>query len=696
MDIYGIIRGKNEPDTFCKRIISTKNTETCFKAGNFLSFFKLNNDNIEADFNDLYNNHFNEKFLISSEFNETEIFPLGTTEKEIKNKFSEFKSLYLPMFCAAISDGLYDNVFLTGTINFKYEKACKVKDIKDKYEIVKKKIMQNSFEDKKNLFLYIADEIIDEKGKPKNLEIQQFPNNTPLSSIIFFLTHTCSFSAIREKQLFTNTTIDFIKTNQRNISIINCFFSGTKSSSAFLSNPVFDEINALIYSNTQLIINIFQLKVFSLKERTNSRLKRPDWFTEDNEDLRKKNEEMSLFDSSLTPVLMQFSDSILETGNDKIQLNLKIADNKNFLKENPEMCSCIEIISKDSSFIAISDEERISLFDKESNKNKNKIEKSSQKIKKSFLLSSNKEPNSQSNFIPMVLTGFPGIGKTSTILSLAREESKNPDEKVISTDDRINNAAFSDNPNVQIFRNQYDWFYLSRNKCKERALKMNEKEDNYMIVEYNYRSTEVQNSIALAKVLHCRIDIGAKECLNKLTRYELFKNGYQILYLTITETPLDRETIQKLHSQKADMIVLPSDEKVLFENNWNFFRQHLIEILNTNKELFNTISEHCFNDYYERIFRYNPAMADKESRRNFYEEKNIAMDNACENCNENLCTVNCSYWQNEKNQTLFKNFVHKLWNNRFEAYCKYCHKIIVRGQSLSETTKNLIDILSNK
>ncbi len=690
MNIYGIIN----PD-FCNQIKAKECDKTIFKPGDLLSFFKYCNLDIENDYHDIFQVNFSKGFRISSEFEEDIILSGTENLEEIQLLFTRFKSLYLSIFCSAISNGLYDNVFITGSIDFKHETAITVKELNDKFKIVKTKIKDETLKNKKNLFLYISDEDITFDNENTNLTVKRFENKTPLSSIIFFLTNTCSVSAIREKQIFINMATDFIEEKDNPIKEINCFFTGTDSSKALFSPLLFETVNKLIPLNESLIINIFQLRIYSSKERTNNALKQPEWFGGGNKQkLYKLNETMSIFDASLTPALMQLSDSILVAGNDKIKLNLKTIDNKDFLIDNTEMQSCFEIAGKNKSFFAVANDTKISILQKDKKQKDfaEEISKTIENIKKAFCFNSNTKNNTKNNFVPFVISGFPGIGKTETNLKLARIESHKEHEKIISSDDRINNAAFADSKEIQKFRNNYDWLYLSRDDCKKRVIEKHEDVDDYKTIEYNYRAAETQNSISLAKILHARIDLGAKECQNALTRYTLFKYGYTIFYLTLTPYPLDEETLKELHNQKFDLVETEVNTLIPFENSWYFFKSYIEEIYK-NEPLFNSISNYCFEDYYEQIFCHNPAMADRMLRRNFFDAKNRAMNKACETCTKE-CTENCTNWKEQKNQQIFKDFVHNnIWNARFKDYCKYCHQIIVREKSVSETAGKILKIL---
>ena len=65
MDIYGIIT-----PTFCNQIKGIKMEKTIFTPGDFLSFFKHYNQEIENDFDDIFKMNFQKSFGISSKFEE--------------------------------------------------------------------------------------------------------------------------------------------------------------------------------------------------------------------------------------------------------------------------------------------------------------------------------------------------------------------------------------------------------------------------------------------------------------------------------------------------------------------------------------------------------------------------------------------------------------------------------------------------
>lgn len=774
--VYGVIWGEDNPEVLCNKIYRNNSTRRLLDDA-FLSCFKYIDEKIETKYSELFKLYLTNdtSFSIESEFDlgkiKERLFSqrdrnqladlLCSTEKErVKNikyiyaeYFNRFRSLLLAIFCSAFNADKI--LFITGDIDFSTGKAIAVTDIDKKFEIVCSKINDCKFDRAECEFICIADK--DDKHFKKinsesNIAIQRFNPDTALSEIVYYIQHS-SIVLEKDKHIYTNLFVNELKECSKKTQLltkIDFYFSGDKSSSLLFDTRIFEEVNTIIKETPrkEFSINFHTLEYYASQQRMDGQKEIPSWInnkkfkTENGEydftEINKINGGLSIFARNLEPQLGMLIDSILKN-NSNVKLNHFEVDNKQFFNEEYKKRSSIIVSYADgSSWMCYSEfsEEQMSgkiCITKLKKDGQNSINDIVSQIAKVFQNGlRNRNYDLSNNFTPWVLIGFPGTGKTETTRFFSRLENiNNTDleiEKIFSSDDRINNRAYSDNDESKLLRSKFDWAYPSRKEAKDRIenlvdKKFKDKKSNidelklllndiyndndtsrkiansdkdtlvkllnayytngYREIEYSVRTSQVIDSIDLAWNQQQRLDLGAKEILEPAVRRRLFLRGYKIILLINAERPFTEN----------DFALIKNEIPEIKENTWNCIKDNLALIeASNNDDIFKKMSDHAFNEYFKDVYGDHPEIAAEGPRRNIFDYKNDSLGGKCKSCKKAACNNRCEFWTEESKEKLANILKKEIWDKRFRYYLEYCQYVVVRNSTIEKTATAINNI----
>lgn len=685
-NIFGILEGQNKAD-FCEMINTKESDKTEFDKKDLLSWLFKSTE----DFKKLFNKYFEKNFKISSSYRIKIVISPDT-----------HSSLFLAIFCSAIKELKFDNVFITGSIDFDKQTTKSVTEISNKFENVKTKISNDELLKKStNLFLYISDKDENLANVDLPIEIKRFNPDTRLSEIVFFLQNSGRFK-FDEKYLFENYVREDLNNKKNSIEEIDFFFTGEESSDALFSTNIFKQIvESIKIKESNFNINIYLLKHFSSQHRMNSYEKLPKWiekFECDYEKINPLNEKMSLFERRLRPIKEMIIDIILEyNAKDRIHLNLFTVDKETFFQKNDEKSGFSAMIIKFSTetiFTYTDFTKTINISKVANSENANTQNSVIAKVTELCELFNPILESKENSFTPFVLLGFPAVGKSTTTLKFAQLENPNVDIqniKIYSSDDRINESVFSDSESTKTFRSQFYWAYHSREETSELSKKFGNGCE-YKKIEYKIRRHSVHDSINLAWLTHTRVDLGAKEILEPSVRGLLYKKGYRNILMLNAKTPLSEDV---------------ANDFANFKNTWEYVKSNLHEIRKNNIDLYSKISAHAFDEYFNDVFLEHPENALLGPRRNIFAMKNAAISNnknilgdydldkkegICYKCDE-PCSKECQHWK--KNHDNFKKILKaKIWDERFPYYLDFCTDILIRKPTVYDTALEVLRVLN--
>lgn len=754
--VYGILTCGDDLQFNCNKVCAKikflADNKGISKFDGFLSFFDTVEKGFEEKITHIITDFFpntNEDFFIQSGFDKTAIsIPQRTDETDEFNPFAVYKSLYLAIFCSRIKTEKH--LFITGTIDFNKKTAEEVSDIEDKFKVVISKIRSNYYDVDKCEFIYIS-----QKDKQFDNEIglqtKRFAPNTSLSDIIYYLQNS-TVVLEDDKHVYSKIVNDELKKNKEQLEQIDFYFPGDKSSMLLFDLSVFQTIKDIIIDNPEAKIKLVfhSLQYYASKQQMDSWNKedwKPSWlenFSDKDTEKQNVNNLLSIFAQNLEPQLMMLVDTILRTASNSELKHFEV-DSEQFFNQNYKNQSAIVITYKKSKddkkplwmcYSNSSEENKdwISITKLEDAQTINEDSNFSAINTISTLFRDNyTEDKLEISFSPFILSGAPGSGKSATTLYYARMEHLNESGdsqaiKVFSSDDRINNRAYSDNIEYRIISSKFDWANPSRkeaedrirflvNKCYEKEksdinrlkellktlypnkadqidketkeTKLHEKFDDFFIkkyrkVEYNLRAHSTVDTIDLAWSQKQRCDLGGKEPMDPYIRLRLFLRGYVNLLLVNAEKPFAEEDFETVRR------TIPG----ITENSWVIVKKNLIK-LEENVELFQKMSNHIFEEYYKE-YEQNPALADPSLRRNIFKLKTDALGKKCDNCDfkQNGCYKECPDWLENKN--MFKEKLKKdIFEPRIRFYLDYAQHIIVRQPEIDKTADLIQKIIQS-
>ena len=642
-----------------------------------------------------------------------------------------FESFSLAAFLAPLArdESAGVHVCATGTVTEENGETVvgEVGEISEKYNVFSNWVNAQNDNNASYIFVYVSEQEI--KFEENNqITLIWFTPKTSVDKIVYRLENTIVVQE-RQKYTYTDLMLTELTGYKKSLKQIDFYFSGNKSSDLLFDPQIFKKIDEIINDDenpdAEFSLNFNTVEYYASQQRMDGQQKVPTWinnFLEEDQSynfakINDINDEMSVFANTLEPQLEMLIDSILRSGNEKIELNHFENDNQDFFSGNYKKRSAIVISGETGKplwmcYSEVPDQDtqregRICIYKPQDNDGQNEIKEQIKEITQLFSPDGKDNARSLSScFNPFVLIGFPGTGKTETTKFFARMEhlkdnGNSEATKIFNSDDRINNRAFSDNDESKEFRSKFDWAYPSRKEAKIMMEDLVEKKlgtaDNrtkeyyynmYREIEYNVRRHQVSDSIDLAWVLQQRLDLGAKEILEPDVRRQLYICKYKTIFLINAKFPFSEEGFIKAKKR------IPSIE----ENTWECIKRNLSELeAEGNNDLFKNMSEHAFAEYFDEVYKEHPETAAKGPRRNIYNYKNEALGQACENnCKTPCSNKDCIYWTVENIKKFHDLLKEKIWDRRFRYYLDYCQYIVVRKDSVETTADSVNKIVESK